>query len=180
MAAGFVFQGLRQGFTRLLIGLVATLVGLLLAAWFYGTAGAFLIPYVSSKSLANIAGFLLVFLGVQLFGAALAWGLGKLFKWTGLTWLDRLLGAAFGLLKATLIGIILVIMLLAFPLKPAPESVANSTLAPYIIEASHILVYLTPRELKDGFLGSYDRVKKLWQGLPAPPDNGKKPEKSSV
>jgi membrane protein required for colicin V production len=180
MAAGFVLQGLRQGFTRLLIGLVATVVGLLMASWLYGSAGAFLIPYVSSKSLANIAGFLLVFVGVQLFGALLAWGLGRLFKWTGLSWLDRLLGAAFGLLKASLIGIILIMMLLAFPLKPAPESVAKSTLAPYLIEASHVLVYLAPRELKDGFLGSYDRVKKLWKGLPALPEDAKKPEKSSA
>ena len=72
LAAIFVLQGVRQGFTRLAIGLGATLLGIILASWMYGTAGAFLIPYVSSRSLANIAGFLIVFIAVQLAGALLA------------------------------------------------------------------------------------------------------------
>jgi membrane protein required for colicin V production len=162
LTAAFVFQGLRQGFTRLVIGLAATLLGVLLASWFYGAAGAFLVPYVSSKSISNIIGFLLVFLGVQLAGTLLATVLARIFKWSGLSWLDRLLGALFGFVKAALIGIILVMIILAFPVKPVPASVSQSVIAPYLIEASHILVHLAPREAKDGFVSTYDRVKKLW------------------
>lgn len=162
----FVTQGVRRGFTRLAIGLAATLLGLLLASWFYGTAGSYFIPYLSSRALCNLVGFLLVFVGVQALGGLIGWGLARLFKWTGLSWLDRILGALFGVLKATLVGIIFVMILLAFPMKPVPDSIADSTVAPYLIEASHILVYLAPRELKDGFTGSYERVKKLWGGVP--------------
>lgn len=164
LAAILVVQGIRQGFTRLAIGLVATLLGIVLASWTYGSAGAFLIPYLSSKALANIAGFLIVFIGVQLAGSLLAWGLGRLFKWTGLTVLDRLLGAAFGIVKATLVGIVIVMILTAFPLSPVPNSVKESISAPYLIEASHILVQLTPRELKDGFSSTYDKIKSIWSG----------------
>lgn len=159
LATLFVIQGIRQGFTRLAIGLGATVVGIILASWMYGTAGAFLIPYLSSKALANIAGFLLVFLGVQLAGALLAWALGRLFKWTGLTILDRMLGVLFGMVKAALVGIVLVMILTAFPLSPVPNSIKESVTAPYLIEASHILAQLAPREFKDGFAGTYDRLK---------------------
>jgi membrane protein required for colicin V production len=168
LAAIFVLQGLRQGFTRLAIALVATLLGIILASWMYGSAGAFLIPYVSSKSLANIAGFLIVFIGVQLAGALLSWGLGRLYKWTGLTVLDRMLGAVFGVVKAALVGIVIVMILTAFPLNPVPNSIKDSRAAPYLIEASHVLVQLAPRELKDGFAATYDKIKKIWSGSGEP------------
>lgn len=164
LVAVFVFQGIRQGFTRQAIGLAATLAGLLLAAWFYAAAAEFLIPYLSSRALANIAGFMIVFLLVQLAGSALSWALGKLFKWSGLSWLDRLMGAAFGVVKACIVGTILVLVLTAFPLKPVPASIAGSTVAPTLIEASHLLVYLTPHEVRQGFRETYDNVKKFWSG----------------
>ncbi len=160
----FVFEGLRHGFSRVAIGLIATVLGLFLASWFYGVAGAFLMPYVSSKSIANIGGFLMVFFGVQIAGALLGWLLSRMFKWTGLSWLDRILGAALGALKAALVGIILVMILLAFPIRQVPASVAQSQLAPHLVEAAYVLVYMTPREFKDGFLATYDRIKKIWSG----------------
>jgi len=169
----FVFEGLREGFTRQILGMVATIVGLLLASWFYGAAGSFLLPYVSARAVANIMGFFLVFVGIQLVAALITWVLKRFYKVAGLSWVDRLTGAVFGLVKATLVGIVIVMILLAFPLKPVPASVAHSALAPYLIEASHVLVHLCPGELKDGFIGSYDRVKKLWQSLPGrPKDKG--------
>ena len=164
LLAAFVLEGVRQGFVRLAIGLAATFLGLFLAAWFYGAAGSFLLPYLSSPSLAHVAGFLLVFIAVQGAGALLGWALARLFKWTGLTWLDRALGAAMGVLKTALVGIVLVIVLTAFPIKPIPSSIASSQAAPYLIEASHILVYLCPRELRDGFTATYERIRDLWSG----------------
>ena len=164
LLAAFVLEGVRQGFVRVVIGLAATVLGLFLAAWFYGTAGSFLLPYLSSPSLAHVAGFLLVFIGVQLAGALLGWALAAIFKWSGLSWLDRALGALMGALKTALVGIVLVMILTAFPIKPVPNSIASSQAAPYLIEASHILVYLCPRELRDGFTTTYQRIRKLWSG----------------
>lgn len=164
LLAVFVFEGMRQGFARLAIGMASTLFGLLLAAWFYGTAAAFLAPYLSSKALANVGGFLLIFVGVQIAGGLLGWGLAALFKWTGLSWLDRAMGALLGAVKTALVGIVLVMILTAFPIQPVPDSIARSKSAPYLIEASHILVYLCPREVRDGFTATYDRVRDLWSG----------------
>lgn len=160
----FVLEGVRQGFTRLAIGMASTLLGLLLAAWFYGTAAAWLAPYLSSKALANVGGFLLIFVGIQIAGGLLAWGLATIFKWTGMSWLDRMLGAVLGAVKTALTGIVLVMVLTAFPIQPVPDSIAHSKAAPYLMEASHVLVYLCPREVRDGFTATYDRVRDLWSG----------------
>ncbi len=168
LLGAFVFEGVRQGFARIVIGMAATLLGLLLAAWFYGSAAAMLSPYLSSKSLARLIGFLLIFTTVQLAGALLGWLLASIFKWTGLSWLDRGLGALFGAVKAALIGIVLVMILTAFPLKPIPDTIANSQAAPYLIGASHLLAYLCPKELRDSFLTTYDKLREIWSEIEFP------------
>lgn len=162
LLAAFIVEGAIQGFSRLIIGLVATITGLLFAAWGYGLAGAFLLPFVSSKSVANVIGFLLVFIGVQVLGALLAFAVARLFKWTGLSWLDRLLGATAGAVKGAVIGIGIVMILTAFPLKQLPEGVAKSSLAPYAILGADVLAQAAPMEFRYGFQQTYERLKKFW------------------
>ncbi len=160
--AASVIAGFARGFARVGIGLAATVVGLILGIWFYGTAGAFLLPHVSSRGLANFIGFLLVFFGILLAGSLIGWILAKLLKWAGLGWLDRIMGAGVGLLRGLIISIALVMALVAFAPKPPPRSVVESRLAPYIIDAARVLAAVAPRELRDGFQSGYERVKKIW------------------
>jgi len=164
IAAIIVVSGFKQGFSRVAVGLAALVAGIFLACWFYGVAGAFLLPFVSKPALAHIAGFIIVFVVVQIVGALLSWLLAKLFKWTGLTWLDRLLGGLFGVLQAGLVGIVLVMILMAFPIMPVPRSVADSKIAPYLAGAANVLVNVAPRELKDGFWATYSRLLQIWSG----------------
>ena len=169
-----VAGGLVKGFARVGIGLAATIAGVILALWFYGSAGAFLQPYLSSRGLANFAGFCIVIFAVGLAGAFAGWVLSKLMKHAGLGWLDRLLGGAAGLVRGLVIGIALIMALMAFAVKPPPKSVSGSRLAPYVIEASRVMAAMAPRELKDGFQASYDQIKKIWaetwkRGLPRLP-----------
>ncbi len=159
----FVVQGLMRGFSRLAIGLVSTVLGILLAAWFYGVAAAYLKPFIENAAAANICGFLLILGAVQAAGALLSWGVSRLFKTVGLGWLDRLLGAGFGAAKAALVGIALSMILTAFPLKDtAPEALAGSRLAPYVSQAAHVLALATPRELRAGFDQTYKGLRDLW------------------
>jgi uncharacterized membrane protein required for colicin V production len=112
---------------------------------------------------ANVLGFLLIFVAIQILGALIAKLLHKLFKWTGLGWLNRLLGFACGSLKAVVLGIILVLILTAFPMKTVPEAIAHSRIAPYLINAAQAVSYIAPRELRDGFAETYDRLRNLWK-----------------
>ncbi len=158
-----IVAGLRKGLARELVALVSVLAALVLAIWFYGTAGSFVLPYVSHKAIASFIGFTLVFALVVVAGAVFGKLLAALMKWTGLGWLDRLGGAAFGLARGLVVGIVLVMALLAFSVKPPPRAVADSRLAPYVVEAARLLVAIAPRELRDGFYDSYDRVKRIWE-----------------
>ncbi|HNY42534.1 MAG TPA: CvpA family protein [Bryobacteraceae bacterium] len=162
LLAVFVVEGVTKGFVRQIVGVVALLLGILLSVWFYGTAGSFLLPYVSKPAIANLLGFLMVFVGVQLLGGLAGWTLSKAMKATGLGWLDRLMGAAFGFVKAALAGVVLVMVITAFPLKPLPDAIAGSRFAPYLIDASHVITYLAPRELRDGFVETYQRLRDYW------------------
>jgi membrane protein required for colicin V production len=167
----FVAEGVTRGFSRQIVGLVALLLGILLGVWFYGTAGAFLLPYVSKPEIAKLLGFLIVFVGVQIAGGVAGWALAKAVKATGFGWLDRTLGAAFGVVKAALVGIALVMAITAFPLKPLPDAIAGSRAAPYLIDASQMITYLAPRELRDGFIATYERLREFW--LKHDPKTGK-------
>ncbi|MGA2595073.1 MAG: CvpA family protein [Bryobacteraceae bacterium] len=152
-----------SGLTREVVGLVSMIAALAAAVWFYGTAGAFLLPYVSSPGVAHFCGFLIVFCGVLILGALVGRALGRFIKMTGLSFVDRLLGAGFGLVRGLLIAIAIILALLAFsPGKSTPDAVAQSRVAPYVIGAARLCAAVAPHELKDGFRRSYDQVKTIW------------------
>lgn len=177
--AGSVVTSFSTGLAREIVGLVSMLAALLLAIWFYGTAGSFLQPYVSSPGIANFCGFLMVFCGVILLGAVLGRLLGRLMRVAGLSFVDRLLGAGFGLARGLLISIAIVLALLAFtPGKSPSKAVVQSRVAPYVIDAARVCAAVAPYELKDGFRKSYEQVKSIWgsalkKGIRALPDAGK-------
>ena len=157
-----VVSSILRGFLRECISLLAVLVGLVCGLWLYGSAGAFLLPFVSSKGIANFCGFFLVFGGIVLLGALTGTLLSKMLKWAGLSWLDRILGAAFGFLRGLVMATAVVLAILAFPALPPARAVVESRMAPYLIEAAHIFAAMAPRELKEGFRESYEQVQKIW------------------
>jgi membrane protein required for colicin V production len=157
-----VYAGFSGGIARVGIGFVAAILGILFGFWFYGIAGAHVADYVSSRSIANLLGFLLVFGGFVLAGAIVGRILAKLFRWVGLSWLDRLLGAAFGFLQGAVVAVALVTVILAFAPTPPPPSIVQSKTLPYVIDTSSVLSAVTPHEVKDAFRETKEKVKKMW------------------
>lgn len=155
----------RKGFSREIIGLAAALCALVLGMWFYGLAGSFLMPYVSSARVANLIGFLLVVFAVLILGWMLGWVVNRFLRTVGLSFFDRLLGAAFGFVRGLLIAIALLTAYMAFGTdidsKTVSASVLNSRIAPYVLDASRVFVAIAPMELKAGFLKQYAQVKSL-------------------
>jgi membrane protein required for colicin V production len=156
----------RRGFSREVIGIAAAGVGLVLGIWFYGMAGSFLLPYVSSPQVANFIGFFIVFTGCVILGAIVSALIRRFVKTVGLSWFDRLLGAVFGLIRGTLMGLAVITALVAFApavaADSAPVAVANSRLAPYVLAGADFLVAIAPREMKDGFRVHYEQLKSFW------------------
>jgi membrane protein required for colicin V production len=163
IVAGSVAAAFRKGLVREILGLASVALALLLGFWFYGTAAAWLAPYLISRSLANAAGFAVVFLGVMLLGAAANYVIGKFLRMTGLSMVDYALGAAFGALRGILIAIALVMAIMAFSQADRPpQSIVRSRTAPYVAGAARMFAAMAPHEIKEGFRRTYDQARKAW------------------
>jgi membrane protein required for colicin V production len=166
LLVGSVASAFSKGFVRESIGLAAAFIGLLCGAWFYRMPGDILRPYLSSREAANLCGFLLIFVGAILLGWLVSKLVGMVVKVVGLSWLDRLLGAAFGAARGVIVCVALITAIVAFAPgsdpKTPPRSVVNSRIAPYMLDAAHLLTMATPKELRDEFALHYEQIKRIW------------------
>lgn len=164
----------RKGFSREVIGLGAAFIGFVLAMWFYGLAGSWLIPYVDSPRAANLLGFLLVVVVVLICGSMLGWIVHRFLRTVGLSFFDRLLGAAFGLVRGLLIAMAILTAFLAFgpqiDSNTVSASMLHSRIAPYVLDASHVIVAVAPMELKSSFRKQYAQVKNLLEKNASAPE----------
>jgi len=177
-----IMASFRKGLSRELIGLASVFVALVAGTWLYGMAGGWLQPYVSSRAVANFAGFFLVFFGVLVLGAIVSYAVGRALNVTGLSFFDHLLGAGFGLVRGTLIGVALILGIMAFSTGDRPpESVIHSRTAPYVVDAARLFASVAPHELKEGFRKSYAEVKSAWERtLRSTPDGDKRAHERKI
>jgi membrane protein required for colicin V production len=154
--------GVMAGFARVGIGFLAAILGVVFGFWFYGIPAGWVHRYLHSVAVSNLMGFLLVFWVILFIGALFAKVTSKLFKWTGLSWLDRLLGGAFGLVRGALIAVVMIAVLLAFTPKPMPNWMVKSEVLPYAMEASDVIASLAPNAIKTAFRESMLELRRLW------------------
>jgi membrane protein required for colicin V production len=152
------FVGLRRGFARAVVGIAATVLGIVFGFSFYGWVATHLLGGMSSRELAKLLGFLIVFGAFMLAGAIAGRVLANLFRWVGLSWLDHAMGAGLGFVRGIIVVCVLVTVTLAF----RPQSIEESKTLPYVIGASNALSILTPHEVKDKFREAQENLKKLW------------------
>ncbi|HKY03627.1 MAG TPA: CvpA family protein [Blastocatellia bacterium] len=148
-----VITGLRKGLFRVIISLVSTIFGLVLAGQLYEVAGKLFSLFTSSKTAQNLLGFIAVFLFVLLLGHVLMWALRGSLKRVRLGWLDNALGAGFGLLRGWLICSIVYLGLTAFPVRIA--MVDEAVFSPLLLEGTRTLAYLTSKEMREEFRKGY-------------------------
>ena len=157
-----VATGIRAGFARVVIGVLATVAAFLAGFWFYRIVAAKLAPWIANSSLANFAGFLIIFLGVLILGSLLGKILSALFKWVGLSWFNRILGGAAGFLRGVLLVAALVDVLVAFAPSPTPDMLQHSMVVPYVSNLAGWLVDLAPRQLRDAFDQEMENLRRYW------------------
>lgn len=97
-------MGLLKGFIKQLASLLGLVVGLLTAKALYATVAERLCPLVTdSMTVARVIAFLLIWVAVPLAFSLVAALLTKAMEAVSLGWLNRLLGAGLGALKALLL-----------------------------------------------------------------------------
>jgi membrane protein required for colicin V production len=154
--------GLRSGLARVVVGLIAVCVGFLAAFWCYRLVAIKLSPWIQTPALAQILGFLLVFIAVLLCGSIVAAILSRVLSWIGLSWFNHFLGGAVGLLRGALIAAVLVNATVAFSPSPPPAFLSDSRLLPYTTTLSAWLVNMAPHDLKDAFDAQLQTLREFW------------------
>jgi membrane protein required for colicin V production len=157
-----IVTGFTGGFARAGVGFCAVIAGLLFGFWFYGIPGAWIDSYFHSPTASNFLGFVVVFVAFVVFGSLIGALLAKIFRWTGLSWLDRLLGAGFGIVRGALIAVALVSVLVAFAPRPLPDWIVHSRLLPWVARASDITASLAPKAVKEAYRDTLAEIRKLW------------------
>jgi len=153
-------QAASAGFFQEAFGIAGLVFGYLLAAWnYHGLAGRF-VQY-SSPWLVEIAAFLIIFVGVML----LAGIAGRIAHWAvkeaGLAVIDRVLGAALGLLRGCLLVAIVLTSMTAFT--PTSRWLQGSQLAPYFLVVGRAAIWVAPSELRVRFYQGLDLLRREQQ-----------------
>jgi membrane protein required for colicin V production len=150
-----------KGLAREIISLAAMIGGFVLAIFFYRIPAGMFKDFSKTDAIANLIGFVIIFFGCILIGAVAAFLINRFIKAASLKWVDRLLGGVFGLLRGWLIASILVVALIAFPIRD--DFLARSILAPFLLSGAKLAVYCVPQTMKDQFNEQYLKVVGAWE-----------------
>ena len=156
-----------QGFFSEALTTAGLVLGYIVAAWKYRSLAEWLESFLKNEWLAEILGFLIIFFAiVLLFGLA-----ARLARWvmkeSGLSGLDRFLGAVLGLLKGGLMVAVILMGMTAF--QPASKLLQNSQLAPYFLVVGRAAIWVAPSELRARFYQGLDLLHQAPQKLTGSP-----------
>jgi membrane protein required for colicin V production len=157
-----VIAGFTAGFARVGVGLAAALLGVFCGFWLYGIPAGWLAEYLGPGAAANLLGFFLVFAIFVIAGGVLGGILARVFKWIGLSWLDRMLGAGAGFIRGAFLVIAVVTVITAFAPNPPPRFMVQSRVMPYAAHAASVLAATAPRSLKEPFHTSVEKLRRMW------------------
>ena len=147
-----VFAAARNGITKEAIRIASLFVGLIVSMWGYGLLAQELQPWIQNGRAAASVAFASIFLGCLIAGALLAHVLAGVWSLTGLRWLDMALGAGFGMIRGLLISAVLLLGLVAFqPVAGTSQIVADSKIAPWVMNVARTAAGMAPKGLKEAF-----------------------------
>lgn len=145
--AGSVLTGFQQGILRSVCSLGGLFCGLVIAAWNYPRIAGLLLPVLRIEAIADAIGFLLIAFFVMALANFVGVVLSKTLHGIGLGCLDKLAGAAFGLLQGALIVTLCILVVVAF--FPKVHWLADARLPKYFFGVCHMSTHLSPAELAD-------------------------------
>jgi membrane protein required for colicin V production len=165
-----VAQAASAGFFHEAFGIAGLVLGYLVAAWQYGRVSAWFAPYLKSPWVGDLAGFLIIFLAVMI----LAGIAGRIARWimkeAGLSFFDRILGGALGLVRGCLFVAVVLMGMTAFT--PSSPRLEGSTLAPYFLVGGRAAIWLAPSELRTRFYQGLDLLRRSHEPATTAPAAG--------
>ena len=158
-----VVQAAISGFFHEAFGIAGLILGYLLAAWNYERLAARYAPYLKSMWLGEIAAFLVIFLAVVLVAGLAGRIVRHIVKEAGLSFVDRILGGALGLLRGILMVAVVLMSMAAFT--PTSTWLEGSQLAPYFLVVGRAAIWVAPSELRSRFYQGLDLLHREQQHM---------------
>ncbi len=158
-----VLQAAISGFFHEAFGIAGLVLGYLLAAWNYERLAARYAPYLKSMWLGEIAAFLIIFLAVVLVAGLAGRIVRHIVKEAGLSFVDRILGGALGLLRGILLVAVVLMSMAAFT--PTSRWLEGSQLAPYFLVVGRAAIWVAPSELRSRFYHGLDLLHREQQHM---------------
>jgi membrane protein required for colicin V production len=146
-------------------------VGYLVAAWEYPRVAAFYAAYVKMPWMANVAGFLTIFIAIVILAGIIGRVARAGANAAGLRWFDRVLGGAFGLLRGVLIVMVLLLAMASWA--PSSQWLSRSQLSPYLLVIARAAVWVAPQEVRMQFRDGMKQMRSLQGGTLQGPPSGK-------
>ncbi|KOR30004.1 hypothetical protein TI04_07225 [Achromatium sp. WMS2] len=103
-------SGLFRGLIREALSTVVWILALWLAWYYFRTLADYLRPWIGSQSIRLAVAFVIAFLIVVIVGGLVGMLLGLLVDKSGLSFIDQLLGAVFGIARGVMLVTILVLL----------------------------------------------------------------------
>ncbi len=154
----FVSMGIYRGLFREILSLIGFVAGIYLAAYYYTPLAKWAMQWFPSfPALVNIFSFFLILVAVVFVMGILGVVFRKLLIIGDLNIMDRMLGGAFGLLKALLINAFIIILLVTF-VPWGGKMVEKSPLARGTQYLTKTAIKFAPPELKNKFLNKWTRI----------------------
>ena len=152
-----VVTAIVKGFITELISLATVVAGLIVAAVEYRQVAVYFEDITKSQEVALAAAFLALFVGILILGALISVLARKLIKTAGIDWFDRFMGGIFGLVRGVLVDSVLLMVMVAFAIKPG--AVQTAVLAPYVTAGARVIALAMPRELKAQFRAGFEQFR---------------------
>lgn len=159
-----VVQAISSGFVREFFAFVGVIVAYLTAVWEYPVIAAFYARFMKTPWPAQIAAFLTVFIVVVVLAGILGSVLSRVVRRVGLSFFDRLLGAAFGFFRGIVVSTIVVLGLAAL----APQwGLSQSRIAPSLLTAGRAMVWAAPADFRQRFWEGWRLLRTVPEHIPA-------------
>ncbi|HXR15223.1 MAG TPA: CvpA family protein [Terriglobales bacterium] len=158
-----VIQAAISGFFHEAFGIAGLIFGYLLAAWNYQALAARFAPNLKAMWLGEIAAFLIIFLAVLVVAGIAGRITSHIVRKAGLSFFDRVLGGALGLLRGSLMVAVILMSMAAFT--PTSQWLEGSKLAPYFLVAGRAAIWVAPSELRARFYQGLDLLRREQQHM---------------
>lgn len=168
-----VLLALSQGFIVEVFSLGGAVVGLMGAAWGYPILTPMFQNWVKLTAVAHLLSFLTIFFALFFALGVAGRLLSHAAKETGLRWIDRMMGAAFGLVRGIVLATLLVFAFATF--YPGGRLIADSAFSRRLLGLAQVASWFVPAEVRERFHQGAAQLRQGPQNPRSGGEAGKKP-----